>query len=56
MRERGAILAWVLTFLLLFLWLRFLFHADPRFPGTLIGSALAICGARRVLSAPRTPR
>lgn len=45
MRERGGVLAWALTLLLLFFWLRFLFHVDPRFPGSLLGSALAIGGA-----------
>lgn len=49
MRERGAILAWALAFLLLFLWLRFLFHVEPRFPGSLTGSALGIGGAALML-------
>ncbi len=44
MRERGGLLATILVVLLLFFWGRFLFHADPRFPGTLVGSALAIVG------------
>jgi hypothetical protein len=45
MRERGGLLATILVVLLLFFWGRFLFHADPRFPGSLIGSALAIVGS-----------
>lgn len=45
MKERGGILAWVLMALVLFLWLRFLFHMDPRFPGSLIASALGIVGS-----------
>lgn len=49
MRERGGLLAWALTLLLLFFWLRFLFHADSRFPGSLLGSALAIGGAGLML-------
>ena len=49
MRERSGLLAWALTLLLLFFWLRFLFHADPRFPGSLFGSALAIAGAGLML-------
>jgi predicted ferric reductase len=35
--------------LLLFFWGRFLFHADPRFPGSLVGSALAIAGSALML-------
>jgi hypothetical protein len=45
MKERGGLLATILVVLLLFFWGRFLFHADPRFPGTLVGSALAIVGS-----------
>ena len=45
MRERGGVLATILVVLLLFFWGRFLFHADPRFPGSLTGSALAIVGS-----------
>lgn len=43
--EHGGVLAWTLTGLLIFLWLRFLIHIDPRFPGTLLGSALGIVAA-----------
>ena len=49
MKERGAVLAWALTLLLLFIWLRFLFHADPRLPGSLVGSALGTAGAGLLL-------
>ena len=49
MTERRGVLAWTLTVLLLFLWLRFLFHVDPRFPGSLVGSGLAIAGAALML-------
>ncbi len=49
MTERRGVLAWTLTVLLLFLWLRFLFHIDPRFPGSLAGNALAIAGAALML-------
>jgi hypothetical protein len=45
MRERGGLLATILVVLLLLFWGRFLFHVDPRFPGSLIGSALAIVGS-----------
>jgi hypothetical protein len=45
MRERGGLLATALAALLLFFWARFLFHTDPRFPGSLVGSALAIVGS-----------
>jgi len=45
MRERGGLLATILVVLLLLFWGRFLFHADPRFPGSLTGSALAIVGS-----------
>lgn len=45
MRERGGLLAMILVVLLLLFWGRFLFHVDPRFPGSLIGSALAIVGS-----------
>jgi hypothetical protein len=45
MRERGGLLATILVVLLLLFWGRFLFHGDPRFPGTLVGSALAIVGS-----------
>jgi hypothetical protein len=47
--ENRGVLAWALTILLLFLWIGFLFHADPRFPGSLAGSALAIAGAGLML-------
>jgi hypothetical protein len=47
--ERRGVLAWTLTVLLLFLWLRFLFHIDPRFPGSLGGGALGIAGATLML-------
>jgi hypothetical protein len=47
--ERGGVLAWVLTGLLLFLWLRFLVHVDPRFPGSFVGSALGIVAAALML-------
>lgn len=43
--ERGGLLAWVLTGLFLYLWLRFLVHADPRFPGSLLGSLLGLTAA-----------
>ncbi len=49
MRERGGILAWALAILLLFLWLRFLLHTDARFPGSALGSGLAILGAGLML-------
>ena len=49
MTERHGLLAWALTALLLVLWLRFLFHIDPRFPGSLAGSALAIAGTALLL-------
>ena len=45
MRERGSLLATILVLLLLFFWGRFLFHVDPRFPGSLAGSALAVLGS-----------
>jgi hypothetical protein len=45
MKERGDLLATGLVGLLLFFWLRFLFHADPRFPGSLVGSGLGIAGS-----------
>lgn len=49
MRERGDVLAFLLTGLLLFFWLRFLVHVDPRFPGSAIGSALGIAGSLLLL-------
>lgn len=49
MKARGDLLATGLVGLLLFFWLRFLFHVDPRFPGSLIGSALAIAGSLLML-------
>lgn len=49
MRERGGLLATILVVLLLLFWGRFLFHVDPRFPGSLIGSALAIVGSALML-------
>lgn len=49
MTERRGVLAWMLILLLLFLWLRFLFHVDPRFPGGLVGSALGVAGATLML-------
>lgn len=45
MKERGDLLATGLVGLLLFFWLRFLFHVDPRFPGSLVGSVLAMVGS-----------
>jgi hypothetical protein len=45
MKERDGTLAWLLILLLLFLWLGWFFHVDPRFPGSLAGSALGIGGA-----------
>lgn len=45
MRERGGLLATILVVLLLLFWGRFLFHVDPRFPGSLVGSAFAIAGS-----------
>ena len=45
MKGRDGLLAWLLILLLLFLWLGFFAHLDPRFPGSLAGSALGIGGA-----------
>jgi len=42
--ERGNILAFLLTGLVLLFWLRFLVHVDPRFPGSAMGGALGIAG------------
>lgn len=49
MRERDGILTTLLVVLLLFFWLRFLFHVEPRFPGSLAGSALAVVGSLLML-------
>jgi len=49
MRERGGVLATALVVLLLLFWGRFLFHVDPRFPSSLLGSALAIAGSTLML-------
>jgi hypothetical protein len=49
MTERGGVLASLLVALLLFLWLRFLAHVDPRFPGSLVGSSLGIAAALLML-------
>jgi hypothetical protein len=49
MRERGNVLAWALLLLLLFFWLRLLFHVDPRFPGSLPGSGLGAAAAGLML-------
>ena len=45
MGERDTLLAGTLTALVLFLWLRFLFHVDPRFPSSLPGSVLGVTAA-----------
>ena len=45
MKARDGLLAWLLVLLLLFLWLGFFVHVDPRFPGSLAGSALGVGGA-----------
>ncbi len=42
-RERGIVSA--LLLLQLILWLGFLFHRSPRFPGSLVGGILAVSGA-----------
>lgn len=41
--------AWLGTLLALLFWLRFLFHADAGFPGSLEGSVLGIVGASLLL-------
>lgn len=45
MKERERIVVTEITALMLILWLGFLFHRSPRFPGSLIGSILGILGA-----------
>lgn len=49
MKERGGVLAALLTGLLLYFWLRFPVHVDPRFPGSLAGGALAVTGSMLLL-------
>jgi hypothetical protein len=48
-KERDGILATLLVVLLLLFWLRFLVHVDPHFPGSLVGSALAMVGSLLML-------
>lgn len=45
MRERERLVVGGLVALMLLLWLGFLFHRSPRFPGSLAGSALGIAAA-----------
>lgn len=45
MRERQRIVVTGLVILLLLLWLGFIFHASPRFPGSAWGGALGISAA-----------
>ena len=49
MKERSDVLITGLVGLLLLFWLRFLVHVEPRFPGSLIGSALAMVGSLLML-------
>ena len=49
MRERERLVVGGLTALMLLLWLGFLVHRSPRFPGSAFGSALGIAGAALML-------
>lgn len=49
MKEREPLVAGGLVALLLLLWLGFLFHASPRFAGSLWGGALAVAGSLLML-------
>lgn len=45
MKERDRIVATGLVVLMLLLWLGFLLHRSPRFPGSLWGGVLGVSGA-----------
>ena len=49
MRERERVVVGGLTALMLLLWLGFLVHRSPRFPGSLTGSSLGIAAALLML-------
>src|SRR5712691_9933608 len=49
MTERRGVLATALVVLLLVFWLGFLVHVDRRFPGSVVGGALAIVGSLLML-------